>query len=113
MTKLRKKLQDKLRKKYNWHSSRRCSSDYGCFLYKFIKGPWAFKHPELGRSTIGIDYEVDGVLGDIYVTVTEEYCESNSQEHDRSIGFALTFEELEHLYLISKEIEENRKRLKK
>lgn len=108
MNKKRKRLQDKLRKKYGWHSSRRLSSDWSCFLYKFIKGGWVHKHPELGRATIGVDFEVGHVLGDVHIMCTEEFCETENKDFDRSIGFTMTFEELESLYFIAKDIQERR-----
>lgn len=112
MTNLRKKLQDKLRRKYEWHSARRVSSDYSCLLYKFVKGGWVYKHPELGQATNTADFEIGSVLGDVRIMLSEEFCETDNKEYDRSIGFVLSFEELESLYLIAKEIHENREKLK-
>ena len=112
MTDLRKRSQDKLRRKYEWHSARRVSSNYSCLLYKFVKGGWVRNHPELGRATIAANFELGSVLGDVRIMLSEEFCETDNKEYDRSIGFVLSFEELESVYLIAKEIHENREKLK-
>lgn len=106
MNKERKRLQNKLRRKYGWHTSGRVASDRHCFIYKFVKGPWVFKHPELGRSTVSMDVDINSCIGDVCVSLTEEYCESENKEFDRTISITLSFEELESLYLIAKGIEE-------
>ena len=108
MTNFRKKLQDKLRKKYGWHSIRNSSSDWSAYYYKAEKGPWVHKQPELGRATIDVDWEIGGVLGDTHIMLTESFPESGTNEHDRSIGVTLSFDELEMLYLVAKEIHLNR-----
>ena len=88
------------------------SSDYTGYLYKFVDGAWVAKHPDLGRATNTIDVDLGSVLGDIYLTLTEEFPQIDDTSHDRTIGVTLTFEEFESLYLIAKEVYEKRKELK-
>ena len=110
MTKNRKRLQDKLRRKYKWHSEKAYAWDDCSFLYKYVDGGWVSKHPELGRATITIEAITDKFLnkgyGGVHIRLTEEFCESSNTSFDRSIGITLSFEELESLYLISKEVHE-------
>ena len=110
MTKTRKRLQDKLRRKYKWHTAKNYSWDDRSFLYKYVDGGWVYKHPEMGRATITVDVMTDRVLnkgnGGIHIRLTEEFCESKDTSWDRSIGATLSFEELESLYLIAKEVHE-------
>lgn len=111
MNKERKALQDKLRRKYGWRSCAKLSSDFHGFLYKSVPGAWAFKRPDLGRATIDMDFEAGGVLGDVYITLHETFCESKDNNFDRSIGITLSFEELESLYLIAKDVHDERGKL--
>lgn len=108
MTKLRKKLQNILRKKYGWHSSGRASSDISAWYYKTIKGRYVPKKYDLGCSSVDVDFEIGGVLGDTHITLTEYFLNNDTNVFNASIGLSLSFEELESLYLVAREIRENR-----